>query len=423
MTKKIPFHLIPHDLSFTDNIIVESAKEYGTPLYLYDRKKMESNWKELVNHLPINVNIYYSVKANPNLAIIKIFDELGANFEVASIGELKSVLQVGVAPSRIIFVGPGKTTEEIKYAIRKNIGAIISESHREVYDIQAHSYSLNKITPIALRINPGHGKGMLAMGGETQFGMDMEKAFHTIQDVNKLPNVEIIGIHGYLGTQILDSQVIIEHSRKLLEIADELQKRSGKSFSFIDIGGGFGVPYHENDSQLNLNDLYSGMEYLVDTYIEKHPYVNNIAVESGRFLVSSSGVFVTRVIDIKKSSKQTFVILDGGINVFGGFDRYVGWRPTPFRLLNRDYSEESSLTLCGPLCTPIDRLATNILLPLPKVNDLLIFYKAGAYGYTASPGLFLSHGYPSEILVSQDKAFLIRQRMSFNDMITNQKYY
>jgi len=421
MAKNIPLHLVPQDLSLTDKIILEVADQFGTPLFIYDRQKLESNWKDLVNHLPREIKIYYSVKANPSLAILQIFDKLGANFEVASIGELKSVLQVGVSSSRIIFIGPGKTAAELQYAIKKQIYAIVSEARREVYDIQAYSHDFGQNTRIALRINPGQGKGMLAMGGETQFGMDPVTALSILQDEIHLSNIEILGIHGYLGTQILDWRAIINHSHQLLDIADELQQKSGKLFSFIDLGGGFGIPYHETDSSLNLKELHAGLLDLIGKYIEKFPSIRNIAVESGRFLVGSSGVFVARVLDIKKSNEQYFVILDGGINAFGGFDRYVGSRPTPIRLLEKENSEENSVTLCGPLCTPLDRLAANILSPLPKNNSLIVFYLAGAYGYSASPGLFLSHGYPSEILISQDKSFVIRQRMSLDELIAHQK--
>ncbi len=354
MAKNIPLYLVPHDLALTDKIILESADQYGTPLFIYDRQKLESNWKDLVNHLPREIKIYYSVKANPSLAIIQIFDKLGANFEVASIGELKSVLQVGVSPLRIIFVGPGKTTTELQYAIEKQIYAIVSESPREVYDIQAYSYDFGQNTRVVLRINPGKGKGMLAMGGETQFGMDTATALSILQERHHLSNVEIIGIHGYLGTQILDWKVIIEHSRQILEIADELQKKSAEVFSFIDLGGGFGIPYHESDVPLNLQELHAGFLDLLAEYVEKYPSIKNIVVESGRFLVGSSGVFVARVVDIKRSNEHNFVILDGGINAFGGFDRYVGSRPTPIRLLEKENSEEKALTLCGPLCTPLD---------------------------------------------------------------------
>ena len=422
MAKSIPLYLIPQDLSLSDNIILQAAEQFGTPLYIYDKHMLEKNWEDLTNCVPEISRIFYSVKANPSLAIIKIFADLGANFEVASVGELKAVLHVGVSPSRIIFVGPGKTNFELRYAIERQVKVIVSESLQEVHDIQALAQNMQQIARVALRINPGHGTGMLSMGGDTQFGMDPNVALKILKDSTNLSGVEIVGIHGYLGTQLLDWKVILEHSRTIMQIADDLQQKSGRLFSFIDLGGGFGIPYHESDEHLSLSELHGALLDLLSQYSHNYPNTETIAFESGRFLVGSSGLFVTRVLDIKKTQEQIFIILDGGINAFGGFDRYAGSRPTPIRVLDKENGEEKGLTLCGPLCTPLDRLAANVLLPLPHHGSIAVFYLAGAYGYSASPGLFLSHGYPCEILATQGELKLIRQRISPDEFVFNQKF-
>jgi diaminopimelate decarboxylase len=421
MAKNIPYHLIPKDLSLTDETITHGAERFGTPLYIYDQSMLEKNWKELTNHLPDAVKVYYSVKANPSLAIIQTFAKLGANFEVASIGELKAVQRVGVSPSHIIFVGPGKTNYELQYAIEKQVNVIVSESPREVYNIQAFAQNLQQIARVALRINPGRGKGMLSMGGLTQFGMDRNSALDILQD-SKLSNIEVVGIQGFLGTQLLDWKVIEEHSRLILNIADDLQQSSRKLFSFIDLGGGFGIPYHEADKPLNLFELHKTLTNLLDEYSHIYPTTETIAVESGRFLVGSSGIFVTRVLDIKGDQEQYFVVLDGGINAFGGYDRYAGSRPIPIRILDSKNNDKKTITLCGPLCTPLDRLAANVLMRLPKDRSLVVFYLAGAYGYSASPGLFLSHGYPCEVLANREKLTLIRPRISPDEFVLNQRF-
>ena len=420
MAKIPPNHHIPRDLSLSDELILQGAKQFGTPMYMYDRYKLEQNWGLLTNHLPDGIKIHYSVKANPSLAIIQTFSQLGANFEVASLGELKAVLRVGVSPSRIIFVGPGKTHSELHYAITRGLNALVGESTREVYDIQTLAQSLGKRTRVALRINPGTGKGMLSMGGPTQFGMEPDAALNVLRVASELTNVEIVGIHGYLGTQILDWRVILEHFRLLLQMSDELQQRSGKPFTFIDLGGGFGIPCYEADQALDLPALRSALSTLFEDYFQKYPTTETVAVESGRFLVGSSGMFVTQVVDIKKNREQYFVILDGGINAFGGHDRYVGSRPMPIRVLDDNKSCQEVLTLCGPLCTPLDRLAASVLLPMPKAGSLVVFYLAGAYGYTASPGLFLSHGFPCEVLATEDRLVLIRRRNAPDEAFSNQ---
>ena len=420
MTKSPPNHHIPRDLSLSDELIVRGSDQFGTPMYLYDKCKLEQNWRSLTDHLPNGIKVHYSVKANPSLAIVSTFARLGANFEVASIGELMAVLRTGVSPARIIFVGPGKTDLELRYAITQELRALIVESPRELHTIEDLAQSLGKRVRVALRINPGTGKGMLSMGGATQFGMGPDAALDLLQQATSLTNVDIVGVHCYLGAQILDWKVILEHSRLTLQLSDELQQRSGKPFEFVDLGGGFGVPYYETDQALDLTKLCCSLTDLVGEYRQRYPATETIAVESGRFLVGPAGMFVTRVVDIKRFREQCFVILDGGINAFGGIDRYAGSRPMPIRVLGSDADSLEALTLCGPLCTPLDRLAASVLLPMPRTGSLVVFYLAGAYGYTASPGLFLSHGFPCEVLATGEELVLIRRRTSPDDLFFNQ---
>jgi diaminopimelate decarboxylase len=176
------------------------------------------------------------------------------------------------------------------------------------------------------------------------------------------------------------------------------------------------------NQMLDLNSLHSQFSNLIDEYQQQYPATELIAVESGRFLVGPAGIFVTRVVDIKYLYGKCFVVLDGGVNVFGGHDRYVGARPLPIRVIN--YSERAleNLTLCGPLCTPLDRLAANVVLPRPRIGSLVVFYLAGAYGYTASPGLFLSHGFPYEVLATGKELKCIRKATSPDDLFLNQSF-
>ena len=234
------------------------------------------------------------------------------------------------------------------------------------------------------------------MGGATQFGMEPDNALSVLIDANAYTNLEFIGLHGYLGTGILDWKIVLEHAQVILQVAETLQRESNREFSFIDIGGGFGIPYYDFDEPPDWDALHIPLANLVREYLRKHPQTKTFAVESGRFLIGPSGVFLTRVLDVKVSRGKWFVVLDGGINVFGYDNRYRGFRPTPIRVLDCVDTKVQPITLCGPLCTSADRLATDILLPLPNIGGLVVFYQAGAYELTASPGLFLSHGFPCE---------------------------
>ncbi len=423
MSKVPPNKHIPLGLRLSDHVLAEAARKFGTPLYVYDSSMMEQSWNRLRGILPDNVVIYYSVKANPNLNIIDIFQRLGAFFEVASAGELVAVKRIGVPPSHVSFVGPGKSQYELKYAVANDGIIIVAESRREADDLEALSLMYGKKTRIALRINPGRGRGAIAMGGATQFGMEPEEAINLLTKVNDYAHLDFIGLHAYLGTGILDWKIVLKHTEMIFQVAEQLQRQSNLKFIFVDIGGGFGIPYYDGDEEPDWNALHVPLTKLIGEYLQAHPWTERIAVESGRFLIGPSGVFLTRVVDVKSSAGSWFVILDGGTNAFNYDNRYRGYRPTPIRVLGCEDTRVQPVTLCGPLCTSADRLAADTLLPLPKIGDLVVFYQAGAYGLTASPGLFLSHGFPCEVLTQEGQLSLIRERFTTEYILRNQPHW
>src|ERR1041384_3019009 len=409
MTDKAPpIRHIDRSMGLTDDLLKRAALMFGTPLYVYDGDLFPILWSRLRGALPAQNRLYYSVKANPNLHIIREFTKLGAHFEVASGGELAAVTRVGVPPDHVIFVGPGKTDEELDLAVSSNINAVVVESLQELDRIARIAHRNRLRQRVAIRINPGIGGGTLSMGGATQFGMAPSVA---LQILNKpISGVEIIGIHAYLGTGILKWEELITNTAEILRLADNIQQTTGQTLLFVDVGGGFGIPYYERDQPLDLQSLWGALEALVGEYLSKYPNTETIAFESGRFLVGPSVIFLTRVLDLKVLDNKYFVILDGGINNFVGYDHYFGARPTPVRVLDQGMRDLKGVSLCGPLCTTADRLATDVLLPLPEIGDLVAFFEAGAYGLSASPGLFLSRGYPSEVLRKGNDLHLIRSR-------------
>lgn len=421
MTKSPPNHHIPKELTISDQDLFEAVSRYGTPLYLYDAEAIIHRWKLLRSILPSQISIFYSVKANPNISVLGLFRELGALFEIASSGELAATQRAGVPGTDVIFVGPGKSRTELQEAIDARIGIVVAESQREVGDLNELSQIYGKATPIALRINPGRGKGAVVMSGTTQFGIDLETALSILAKSNSYGYLDITGIHAYLGTGILDWRVVLDHTHLILHTADELQIKSGTKLRFVDVGGGLGIPYFDRDSEPSWQDLRTPLSSLLNDYIRQHPWTDIVGVESGRFLVGTSGIFITRVLDIKKINDTWFVILDGGTNVFGGDERYRGFRATPVRAVGYDDNTEVRPTmLCGPLCTSLDRLAADIFFPLVQVGDLVAFYQAGAYGLSASPGLFLSHGFPAEVLAQNGNLQLIRERFKPIDLLISQ---
>lgn len=370
--------------------LVDLVRKYNTPLYVYDKKIIENQYEKLKS---LNSRIFYSVKANPFNEILQFLNSLGSYFEVVSLGELQRLRESNISLSKALFVGPAKKEEELEYAIKNDIGWIAVESKNELLKIEKISKRLNINVNILLRINPKFNAGaIINMSGITQFGLEKDVAVEILKNTYK--NINILGLHFYLGTNILDEKQIIENTKDILNLVDEIEYIVNINFITIDIGGGFGVPYNQNDKTLDINKLSLELNLILEKYSNK-----NIFVESGRFLVAHSGIFITRVLDIKVNFGIKFILLDGGTNFVGGDNRYRGFRISPIKVLNSKNQNEEIVTLVGSLCTSSDILAKDILLPQIEIEDFLAFYQVGAYNFTASPILFLSHTIPKEVLI------------------------
>ncbi len=417
MNRRPPNHHIPTALALTDSILMEAALLFGTPLYVYDDLMIESRYSLLLSILPKNASIFYSVKANPNPFIVKKYLELGASLEIASEGELSISFIAGTEGKHVIFVGPGKKSNELKRALESRLSFIVAESSREIDRIQSLSALKDQQTMVAFRVNPGRGRGMITMGGSTQFGMTPESIAQCAMRKDDYPNLTFAGLHAYAGTGILKLEDILRNTEMILDIFVEIQRKTGMKFSFCDVGGGFGIPYFERDVDPEWNMLKEPLSRLVTMYLCRYPYTEVFGFESGRFLIGPAGVFIARVIDIKRNGGKTFVVLDGGTNVFNVDAQYRGHRAFPMRVLTSRKGEEEPVTLCGPLCTTADQMAVDILLPRIYPDDLIAIYQAGAYGLTASPGLFLSHGFPGEVMLRNGSLQRIRQPLTPADLL------
>lgn len=422
-----PNHLIPRSGAFAHEMLARIAARFGTPVFVYDASLLSDAMRELRSALPARATILYSMKANPSVAIVEHFASLGAGFEIASLGELHTLLSAGADPRRAVFVGPGKRDDDIRAAVVHGLGTLVAESPAEVRRASRIARQVGVRLPVLLRVNPGlpprgaSGEAPgLAMGGRTQFGMSYDEALSVLRSgVRELDGVEIVGVHGYLGTRILDYRTVVANTSLLLDNAAALQRATGRQFLTVDVGGGFGVACYQGEEQLDVQTLRRELDRVVESYVHVHPWTRTVAFESGRFLTARAGVFLCSVVDVKEREGVRFVILDGGGGSIGGRDGYVGARPMPVEVLAPAGSEEV-LSLCGPLCTPTDRVAANVVLPLPTVGGLVAFHLAGAYSLTASSGLFLSHGFVAEVLVCDGEAFLARERQDATSLTTGQ---
>lgn len=369
--------------------LITLARKYNTPLYVYDKNVIKNQYKKLKK---IDSKIFYSVKANPFDDILQLLNGLDSYFEVVSLGELQKLKKNNIPFDKVLFVGPAKNEEELLYAIANNIGLIVVESKNELVKIEKISKELNKSINILIRINPQFNAGAtINMSGITQFGVEKKMAIEMLR--SSYENINILGLHFYLGTNILDEKQIIQNTIDILKLVDEIEKITNINFTTIDIGGGFGVPYYQNDNDLDFDLLTIELNLILKKYSNK-----DILLESGRFMIAHSGVFITKVVDIKVNFGAKFILLDGGTNFMGGDNKYRGFRISPIRVLNTT-KEQEVVTLVGSLCTSSDILAKDILLPNVKIGDYIAFYQVGAYNFTASPVLFLSHNLPKEILI------------------------
>lgn len=392
--------------------VSELIAQYGTPLYVYDSSIIEKQLSLLRETLPAKFAISYSIKANPNPAVLKFFIAKGCGLEIASVGEFQKAIEAGCPPEKIIFAGPGKREPELKVVLQQNIGEIHVESMLEIDRISRIASNLGRPANIAVRVNPSSEAqgGAMRMGGKpAPFGIDEEILDTVIDRIIGDNNLQFRGIHLFVGTQILDYQILLAQYRKGIDIAKKVAQRVQQPIHTLDFGGGLGIPYFTKDKNIEMDKFQQGLEELM-TEIESEPLLapTQFLVEPGRFLVGESGVYIARINDLKVSRGKKFAITDGGLHhhlaASGNFGQVIK-RNYPVALINKlDREPTETVDVVGPLCTPLDVLARSISLPEAEVGDLIGVFQSGAYARSASPLEFLSHPQPPEIWVEDGKA-------------------
>jgi diaminopimelate decarboxylase len=417
MSRVPPNFHIPLEISLNDQIIAKAVEEYGTPIYLYDSSLMKKNYYHLKSFMPEEMQICYSVKANPNVHIMKEFISFGAFIEVASYGELQFAQWKKVMGKKIILVGPGKTEKLLRLAVKMHVAYIVIESEYEFCIINKIAEQLKKQIKVAFRVHTMRRiKGMLSMSGNNQFGMDEGQVIELLMKRDNYPYIHFCGIHIYFGTGILNENDFLKNTQLVFDISEEIQYKTNCKFEFIDIGGGLGIPYYEDESCINLENIKDELKMKTKKYIKNNGKTKIMGIEAGRYLVGSAGIFITRVIDKKTVNNKDYAILDGGTNNVTYHEKF-GFEIPPMKVLGKNSQAKQSITLCGPLCTPEDRLAINVEIEEIVIGDILVLYQVGAYGLTVAPGMFLSHGYPAELLWKNKKIYLIRRKLDWQEIL------
>lgn len=395
--------------------VTELAERFGTPLYIYDGDVITRRFQELRDVLHPGVEMFYSLKANPNISVCALLHSLGARAEVSSLAELITAQRVGVPAEQIMFLGPGKSREEITSCLKDGV-TLICESFGELSLIDEIATGLSVTARVVLRVNPSFAVkgGGLTMGGRPrQFGIDEQALLDTPDLASRYSRVTLCGIQAYMGTRFLDEHVIAENTERIMDLAERVAARLDVTLDIVDVGGGLGVAYFPGEEDLHIDRLGALLNPLFERFTGRHPRTR-LVMELGRYLVGHSGTYAVEVRYTKESMNERFAITDGGTNhhmAAVGVGSFVK-RNFPMRLLNRTGTEETAAwNVTGPLCTPNDTLGKAVRLPADLApGDLVGVERSGAYGPTASPVYFLSHGYPAEVLVHQGRARLVRSR-------------
>lgn len=376
----------------------------STPFYAYDRRLIEARIARLRGLLPRYVRLAYAAKANPMQSVLHLMASLVDGFDVASANEMRQVLDTGTPPTAVSFAGPGKTDADLSCAVAAGI-ALELESFGEARRVAQAGERLGMRPRVAIRINPDfvvRGSGMRMGGGSQQFGVDVERVpelLATIADAD----LEFLGFHIFAGSQNLDAEIIAEAQRKSVELVVRLAPYCPGPVRYLNLGGGFGIPYFEGDRPLALERVGENLAELIETVVSPQLGATPVTIELGRYMVGEAGIYVTRVVDKKQSRGKTYLVVDGGMHHHLAASGNLGQairRNYPLNIGNRmGRGASETVNVVGCLCTPLDLLGSDVALPAADVGDLVVVFQSGAYGLTASPAAFLGHPAAVECLV------------------------
>ena len=379
------------------------AKRVGGSFYAYDRKMLNERVGQVRKALPSGIRIHYAMKANPMPALVQHMSGLVDGLDVASKGELKVALDTTIPPEEISFAGPGKTPEDLTSAVAAGI-IVNLESMLEMERAAGIGNELGCRPRVAVRINPDFelkSSGMKMGGGAKPFGVDAELVPQMLERMANL-DLEFHGFHIFSGSQNLKAEAIMEAQEKSILLGIRLSQYAPAPLRTLNIGGGFGIPYFTGDRPLDLASVGENLGNLLPM-VEKEMPQAHVVIELGRYLVGEAGIYVTPVIDRKVSRGKVFIVTEGGLNhhlaASGNFGQVIR-KNYPVAVGNKMEGKIREVaSVVGPLCTPLDILADNMEMARADVGDLIVVFQSGAYGATASPGLFLSQPGVTEVLV------------------------
>jgi len=401
---------IKKSLSIEKVKVNDLAKRFGTPIYCYSYKQLNENIKNFKKSFKsFSPLICFAVKSNSNVNLIREIRKLGLGADVVSMGELMMALKAGIKPEKIVFSGVGKTSDEINYAINKKILLINAESKSEIIEIEKIAKSKKKIVNIGIRLNPNTDAKTLTQIStgkkENKFGVNTKMFFELIRYSKNSKNINVKCLSVHIGSQILDHKPY----EKMLKVVDKIINKSDHKFEFIDLGGGMGISYGNNDKKLN----YKKYDIAIKKFLKNHK--SKIIFEPGRSIVGNIGSLISKVIYIKENEKKDFIILDAGMNDLMRPALY-GANHRTLPALKTNQVSRKTYDFVGPICESTDKFTT--IKNFQKLNekDLVIMCDVGAYGMSLSSNYNIRPK-PIEILIKGSKISIIKKRQKLIDLI------
>ncbi|HKQ25263.1 MAG TPA: pyridoxal-dependent decarboxylase, exosortase A system-associated [Burkholderiales bacterium] len=397
-------------------VFEELARAHGTPFFLYDADEINARIRAVQQAFPGMVKVFYAVKANPNLALLRAVSDVADGLDISSGGELEQACLAGFDTARLSFAGPAKTTAELTESIRRSIGYISIESLRELLECIRIARQVGTRANVAIRVNPvllNRAFGLKMGGKAVQFGIDEEDLSEIVQTIVSHPaELAFQGIHIYAGSQCFDAAGVVEGVADTLRIVREIESNTPLTCRAINLGGGFGVSHVDRNRELDLVALASELRPVLHAFIESSPVQRKIVFELGRYLTANAGIYVSRVISSKSSRGKEFFVVDGGLHhhlaAAGTFGTALRSNFI-LRNLTRPGAETVRCQVAGPSCNPTDLLGIDVELPRPEHGDLIGVLKSGSYGMSASPLLFLGRQTPAELVRHNNSVILGRR--------------
>jgi len=396
-----------------ENVAIERiAKEVGTPCYVYSHHTLIQHYRAFdgafhsVPHI-----VAFAMKANSNLAILRLMAREGSGADIVSGGELYRALKAGISPARIVFAGVGKTREEIRYALETDILMFNVESSAELRTIDEVAAEMGRRARVALRINPDidpKTHPYISTGlKRSKFGISADRAVDEFKLASSLPHIEVVGVHKHIGSQLIDVAPFVEALKKILLLVEVL-KSHGTNIRYINIGGGLGITYSD-ERPPRPQDLAEAISPLVQDL------KCVLIMEPGRVIVGNAGVLVTRVLYMKQAEAKRFVIVDAAMNdlirpsLYGAYHEIRPVREVPG-------TKTITADVVGPVCESGDFLAKEREMPEARPGDLLAVMSAGAYGFTMASN-YNSRPRVPEIMVKDGQIHVIRAREEYADLV------